>query len=51
MFGKSQLGNHGQMTEPSLDTQAEYYIEYHATLYSDQGDKGLKGFYGRTCKS
>lgn len=35
---------------PSQVQGAVYYVEYHATLHSEQSN-GLFGFYGRTCSS
>lgn len=51
-FGRPTMGDLGQLTSPRSDPNAKYYVEYHATLRSNQQpDQGLFGFYGRTCSS
>ena len=50
-FGKPKLGPMGQMVEPVQSPSATYSVEYHATLFSNQVEPGLRGFYGHTCHS
>ena len=50
-FGRERLGEVGQMQAPQINTQAQYFVQYHATLHSNQPPPGLAGFYGRTCTS
>ena len=39
------------MQAPQINTKAQYFVQYHATLHSNQPSPGLAGFYGRTCTS
>ena len=51
-FGRETLGEVGQMQAPPVDANATYFVEYHATLHSNQGpNNGLSGYYGRTASS
>ena len=49
-FGKDIIGEAGETSAARIDPNAKYYVEYHATLYSNQNN-GLKGYYGRTATS
>ena len=34
-FGRERLGEVGQMQAPQINTKAQYFVEYHATLHSN----------------
>ena len=34
-FGREVLGDVGQMQAPSMNVNASYFVEYHATLHSN----------------
>ena len=50
-FGKEVIGEAGQAQAARIDPNAKFFVEYHATLYSNQVNNGLKGYYGRTATS